>query len=508
MDSARKYVIGVTVCAMLADLPLPLSAGSKSDVPSAKWTPGKSWKLSVKTYPKEQPDKNTAGKSAQAAKEFLLYAHISGYRQVKSTKCWSLVFLHPDNGPNRFADRYYIYVDPQGWTRKMLHIKYSKTPAPNSKTRKRTLVPLLPKKFGPGTLAAIAPPAFPLEIFPLTDFAQIDREGGKEAFAIRRKIDGKNILLEAVYKIGTAEKLVIRQKWLQGESWWREYERFVNGRKDLSARLVIRKPAPAAANGSSPLRRDPRLRVKMRVFANNLQLPELFDRVEKATGLKLTIDPKLKDHDPVLGSIQFKSAPACVVMEVMARRQLQEGRWLKTKDGYQLTAKASLSAQYRAKHERARAAAAKRRELAARFPLRLDSRLRKKLTLIDTDPPLSMVLHDLNDATGLTFTLAENLADHDPKFGSVKFSNAYAWSIMEMIAYHQLQNGRWQKTATGYRLVGISTVPVAATPPAPSFWGHTLTLIMLAIAAVVFAALCGFAIYRKSSRPAPPASRT
>ena len=92
----------------------------------------------------------------------------------------------------------------------------------------------------------------------------------------------------------------------------------------------------------------------------------------------------------------------------------------------------------------------------------------------------------------MKFTLADNLAHHDPKLGGVKFVNTRAFAVMELIARNDIENGRWEKTEDGYRLEGGSHTPL---PPRKFNW------IWPALAgAVMCTAVGGFVLYRRRGK--------
>ena len=87
------------------------------------------------------------------------------------------------------------------------------------------------------------------------------------------------------------------------------------------------------------LRRDQQLRPKLSIAALNPTFAELLDLLRKTTDLKLTVDKSLKHHKPIYGDMQFKDAPAFSLMEFLAEKDIDAGRWEKTPDGYRLTGK-------------------------------------------------------------------------------------------------------------------------------------------------------------------------
>ena len=57
--------------------------------------------------------------------------------------------------------------------------------------------------------------------------------------------------------------------------------------------------------------------------------------------------------------------------------------------------------------------------------------------------------------------MAPSLQAHNPDYGVILPSQPgyHAWQLMEMVAKRDLQQGYWEKTDTGYRLMGISVAP-------------------------------------------------
>jgi hypothetical protein len=99
-------------------------------------------------------------------------------------------------------------------------------------------------------------------------------------------------------------------------------------------------------------------------------------------------------------------------------------------------------------------------------PLRNDTRLHVRINMDGVNPHLQTVLEQLADATGLTFTVANNLKAHYPRFGSIQLGNVRAFLPMELIASHELEGGKWVRVKAGYHLTGVSKAPVKPYPPA------------------------------------------
>lgn len=175
--------------------------------------------------------------------------------------------------------------------------------------------------------------------------------------------------------------------------------------------------------------------------------------------------------------------------------------WIKTSKGYQLTARASLAAKIKAERALAKKIADEKAG-SAMHPLAADPRLHVKLRVVETNPPLPILLTRLSTATGLKFTLASELADHDPNYGTVHLNEVEAWSVMEMIVEQHLQDGRWTKTTQGYQLSGTSTAPRPQPAPMDTLWtaGRIATLAFLVSAALVYAVVSFRALRQKPVR--------
>ncbi|HEY7158549.1 MAG TPA: hypothetical protein VH575_31685 [Gemmataceae bacterium] len=101
------------------------------------------------------------------------------------------------------------------------------------------------------------------------------------------------------------------------------------------------------------------------------------------------------------------------------------------------------------------------------YYLRADKKLQVSLNVEADHPKLSQVIAKLREATGLDIAIDDSLQNHDPNFGHIQTSKRgyRAWQIMEMVAKKDLQNGCWEKTDQGYRLLGASTRIAAANRP-------------------------------------------
>jgi hypothetical protein len=90
------------------------------------------------------------------------------------------------------------------------------------------------------------------------------------------------------------------------------------------------------------LRVDRRLQVRLNVEARHPKLSHILARLSEATGLEMTVTSQRQDHEPDVGHIQpsKKGYYAWQLMELVARKELQQGYWEKNSDGYRLTGRA------------------------------------------------------------------------------------------------------------------------------------------------------------------------
>jgi hypothetical protein len=96
---------------------------------------------------------------------------------------------------------------------------------------------------------------------------------------------------------------------------------------------------------------------------------------------------------------------------------------------------------------------------------RRDPKRQVKLSVAER-PKLQGILESLRESTGLSFTLAEELQDHQRDFGKVQLRNVPAWVVMGLVTESQMRDARWEKSDTGYHLVGKSlAVPKPSTNP-------------------------------------------
>jgi hypothetical protein len=306
--------------------------------PAVFWKKADNWQLRVEIFPKGEKEASGSDRKPELPKPYSLFVSIVGEEKVGVADCWKVFFIPEKNALAAVGNMYCVVVDKaSSWPRKVIRVK-----DPSAAT-----LDIL----GEGAWVGGAPVGFPLECFPLLGPAKFEAKGPGPALRLERRVNGKEIVLEAKIKPPDGGESLVRQKWVVGEKWWREYDRWVNGRKDLHASRVL-PPAPPKTSSGQPvspppwlhaLYQDSRLRATLSVVQVDPPLPELFQKLEEATGLKFSLANEVANHAPKYGSVQFPKIKAVSLMKWMAETQLEEGRWEKTDTGYHLTAAASLS---------------------------------------------------------------------------------------------------------------------------------------------------------------------
>jgi hypothetical protein len=333
---ALCYSMGIV---FLVSAPVHAQPDSGNLVPSKIWKAADAWKIAVQIFSRE--DARTGS--------FNLHVGIVGVEEVDSASCWKVFFIPERQKPDGVGNSYCVMVEKEtGWPRKVIRVRDPSSAAI--------------EKFKEGAWVSGAPQGFPLEIFPLIGPNELKSRDHHSILTLDKKVEGSQITLEAKFKSGNGEA-VVRQKWVEGEKWWRHYERYVNGRKDLEAHredvpanttIAANKndksqPTVGKAAGTSHsepdpwyLRRDPKLQVKLPMEVTRPSVQELLERIERATNLKLTLAKNLEKHQPDFGEFQMRLAYAFNVMEIMEKKDLTDGHWVKTTDGYRLEGKSNI----------------------------------------------------------------------------------------------------------------------------------------------------------------------
>jgi hypothetical protein len=85
-----------------------------------------------------------------------------------------------------------------------------------------------------------------------------------------------------------------------------------------------------------PLGADTKLRSRLAVVEKHPKLKDMLGRLATCTGLSFSVADNLTHHDPDLGYIDLKNTTAYAIMEIIAERDLDNGRWEKIDGCYRL----------------------------------------------------------------------------------------------------------------------------------------------------------------------------
>ncbi len=419
-------------------------------------------------------------KDGEKPKPYRLHVFVIGSEMIDGRDCWKAQIVPADQFQPEAKHWLMIVWDKEtGWPRKVNPVKTN-------------LEPKI-QKVGDATFIVDGPAGLPIDMLPMVPPGEFKEGSASVKFKSTRF--GDITVMELSYAVDGKEQFRVRQRWTDGQDWWRYYDKHVDGKLVLRARafeaphlddpftkVELEKTAP----NDFAMRLDKRLNAFVQIEPNNPPVPHIVERIKEATGLDIELSPELKNHDPLLG--QFQGGPkgflAWQLMEVLRSREIDNGRWEKTTTGYRLHGVSKVFA--------------KKMDPS----IRQDPRLHAKVTLNMANPSVAEIFARIKDASGVELAVSPQLRDHRPQLGHIGSGACY--NLMELLAEKDIENGRWEKTATGYRLTGISRAaaapapvagdgpPVAAAPPVdrPFPW-------MLVITAGIFGVLLmfGFAMW-------------
>lgn len=135
-----------------------------------------------------------------------------GSESVGGRDCWKAAFIPGDQTPEASKKRFEILVDKQtGCPRKITAVK--------AESSARI------EKVGDMTLTVDSPENIPFDFLPLSSAKEFSE--GSVLVKLQSTTVDKDTVLDLAYLIEGKEKLRIRQRWVQGEDWWRYYDRHV-----------------------------------------------------------------------------------------------------------------------------------------------------------------------------------------------------------------------------------------------------------------------------------------
>jgi hypothetical protein len=311
--------------------------GQEPLAPSRHWQPGDVWQIHVNLEPAQAALKPAEGK---------LYVVLQGTEKVDNSLCWKL-FLNPEKALDP-GHRYFVYLDKDcGLLRKLMRY--------DPKALAQEKLDLLNYQ----TLAQGPLALFPFEIMP-ADSEKAPDDSGLLKWTARHQ--GSEVFLEGVTRDRQFSDIIVRQTWREGEKWWREYERRVSGRIQLTARLVNPPPDPVVVEKKlakdrksleerlakakaereefaklHPLAGDRKLHARLSIVDKSPKLAHVLAQLSVASGRTLTLSDHLSSHEPELGVLEIADARVYAIMELIAARELKDGKWEQSPDGYRLT---------------------------------------------------------------------------------------------------------------------------------------------------------------------------
>lgn len=266
--------------------------------------------------------------------------------------------LQQHNGLDLCLLEFHVKDRPQLFDSEVYRIHLSTndgSPLHISCTSRESELPL--NLFGTFSFPTFAPQIFPLELFYSIRPGFLKSTGTLYTLEIKHRIIENTLIAQAIVRQGRSPYLSVKQTWVKGELFWRKYERYYMGHKDLVARVISlssllprtershfnipilppeRSPLPRVSDSSMNLRSDLRLRVTLRGSLKNPTVPDIIKRLQDATDVPLTIDDSISGSRPAYAAVGWQNIPAWSIMLDLAAAPAVAGRWEKTENGYRL----------------------------------------------------------------------------------------------------------------------------------------------------------------------------
>jgi hypothetical protein len=205
--------------------------------PWRAWQVGQSWQLDVRLYSRAWLDDAFRPRSARQAPtparpvaRYPVHVRVAESEAVDGQECWRLEFTPGRGAPATIGGPHHVWVDRRDG-------------APRRLARGDLVLGRAVEEFQGRPVVTAAPEGFPVEFLPWAATPPVRSSWSTATFQLLRRTAGQATVLEGLLLRAERHELAVKQVWIEGEPFWREYERYVRGRKDLSAALV---PGPAA----------------------------------------------------------------------------------------------------------------------------------------------------------------------------------------------------------------------------------------------------------------------
>src|SRR5262245_1176579 len=268
-------------CLIWSALGSVATAGQEPGLQFADWRVGRSWNVVVE--PMAQPD----------PARYRFGVHVGNPEQVDGVECWRVIFVPGDHMPGEIPRHLALFVDKhQRWARRGF-------PLPLTPTREFDI-----RTIDQATVVTNAPDDVPIELFPLAPARDFSSTAGLiKLESIRTE---NETFATLTYLVDSQQKLRVRQRWRDGDGWWRYYEKHVDGKLRLRARAfnappledIFAKLPPSSKIIDNPLRFDERLSPTIHVGPRKTSVEHILELLRGATGLDITLGDSLKDHQP------------------------------------------------------------------------------------------------------------------------------------------------------------------------------------------------------------------
>jgi hypothetical protein len=319
---------------LLSIVPVICAEATKPDSPAQRWKITDRWNLNVEYF---APAAQEGSSPPKPAAPFSVAVMPLDDPQKTPVGDWTILrFTASDKAPDHLRPLISAWVlKGDGWVDKAMRTYPGKQ------------LPVDMKILQIGYIAVITEPdlGMPVEmLFPNLPAQKLTDPRTGTMFELRRQEKDDRILMEATFQIPDKDdkkEIRLSQTWGKGETWWRESTRHVNGRKIFHAKLASYHSTEKLEQWLREdinllLHDDDRLNAKVTIVQDNPTAQQLFDVIQKATGVHLTVDSVLRDYEAPFGSVHLRNCPCWTVMKFIASQGFHNAQWERAGDDYQL----------------------------------------------------------------------------------------------------------------------------------------------------------------------------
>lgn len=339
-ECARKYTsIAVSVMCVVLISGAPFSVAAENDE-ADKWSHGDSWIIEVDEFDRDwfdRPGTLPPRGPLSVNRSYRLKVTLS---EIASLGVWEVRFINSEQTSGLAKD---ITVEVDDKKETVLRVLVSGSEQPD-----------MLEKLDEMSFIARAPRGLPIELFGTIRPGGLKVDGAVYSLSQRKVLREGSLVKITTIRSGPSE-IEITQKWKNGSVWWDEYQRRLNGRVELRAKLIGKDDRPfetklkktlvtkstqqSIASNHVNLCDDSRLQATITRNMNRPTVHDVLDLLQRSTNLSFSADVRLVNA-VAFDSFNLRYIPACKVMGQIANSTaIEGGHWTAKDMGYHLDGK-------------------------------------------------------------------------------------------------------------------------------------------------------------------------